>query len=160
MKLKQLIFALILTVAGAFGAVQAQTQCISSGTLPYSYSNVPGGSGSISIAYQLCYPSLLNATSFYMSSTMTYNNVSFDGSFKINGSMNMQLNFANSAFSSITFSGGPLTFTVSGQPYTVTFNNLAFALSSTMKPSNPTGSLTINGTNYPADVAYFGFLFR
>lgn len=153
--MKRFLVAVLLTVAGAFGPVNAQTAPCTPGFL-----SVPYATGSISITYQVCIPSLANPTSFYWDSTMSYNNVSFDGSFRINGSMGMRLNFATSAISSVVFNGGPLTYTISGQPYTVSFNNLSFSLNSAFQPGSPTGFLTINGVTYPASTQYFAYLFR
>ncbi len=154
MNLKKFFVAVLLIVAGTFGSAHAQTaQCLGNSSLPISYS-----SGSILISYQIC--STNRFSSFYWNSTMTYNNVSFDGSFSIDGSMNMRLDFANNAISSVVFSGGPLTYTISGQPYTVTFNNLTFGFNSAFQPVTTTGSLSINGAVFPADTAYFAYLFR
>ena len=149
--------AVLLVVAGAFGSASAQTPYCpvtnQSLTIPYVV-------GSISISYGVCYPSMTDFSSFYWSSTMTYNNVSFDGSFSINGSMGMQLNFASNAVSSVVLSGGPLNYSIGGQPYTVTFNNLTYGLTAALQPLSWTGSLTVNGTNYPADSSYWSYLFR
>jgi hypothetical protein len=154
---KRFLVAVLLFIAGAFGSANAQTPyCIGSQT-PVT---VGYATGSIAINYQLCFPSLGNTSSFYWNSTMTYTNVSFDGSFSINGSMNMQLNFSNSAINSVVFNGGPLTYTIGGQTYTVSFNNLSYTLNSSFQVGSPTGLLTINGVTYAADTAYFAYLFR
>jgi len=157
MFLKRILVAVLLVVAGTFGSANAQSVpfCPSPGSL-----TVPYATGSIAIAYTVCFPSQTNFSSFYWDATMTYNNVSFDGSFQINGSMKMTLNFAGQAISSVVFSGGPLTYTISGQAYTVSFNNLTYTLNNAFQPGSPTGSLVINGVNYPADTAYFAYLFR
>lgn len=154
---KRFLVAVLLIVAGAFGSANAQTsQCYSSPTpVTVGYST-----GSITISYQICYPSASNYSSFYWNSTMTYNNVSFDGSFRINGSMSMQLNFSNSAINSVVFNGGPLTYTISGQTYTVLFNDLYYGFNSAFQPVSTGGSLTINGMTYAADTAYWAYLFR
>jgi hypothetical protein len=155
MNLKRFFAAVVLVAAGAFGSAHSQTFCPTPGSV-----SVPYASGSISISYQICFPSQTNFSSFYWDSTMTYSNVSFDGSFRINGSMKMRLDFANNAISSVAFNGGPLTYTISGQPYTVQFNNLTYSLNNAFQVGAPTGSLTINGVLYPADTAYFAYLFR
>lgn len=156
MNLKNIIVGILLVVASAFGSAHAQTlPCLGSqAPVAFGYAT-----GSISISYQLC-PTAPDYSSFYWDSTMTYNNVSFDGSFSITGSMRMQLNFTNSAITSVAFNGGPLTYTISGQPYTVSFNNLAYSMNSALQVGAPTGSLTINNVVYPADTAYFAYLFR
>jgi hypothetical protein len=165
MFLKRCAVAAVLVVAGSFGSVNAQTPyCVGSQapvTVNYGTQGIPHATGSISLSYQLCFPSLGNTSSFYWDGTMTYNNVSFDGSFGINGAMRITLNFANQAMSTIAFNGGPLTYTISGQPpYTVSFNNLSYTLNSAFQVGSPTGSLTVNGVNYPADTKYFAYLFR
>ena len=156
MNMRRVLFAVLLIAAGAFGSVSAQTCVNSAQPVAVSY---PTG-GSISISYQICYPSLTNFTSFYWSSTMTYNNVSFDGSYRINGSLGMRLNWANNAIGSVVFTGGPLTYTFGATPYTVSFNNLTFNFNSAFQPTTSTGSLTINGQTVAADNAYWGFLFH
>lgn len=154
---KRFLVAVLLIVAGAFGSANAQTpQCYSSPTpVTIGYST-----GRISISYQICYPNAYNYSSFYWNSTMTYDNVSFDGSFRINGSMSMQLNFSNSAISSVVFNGGPLAYAIGAQTYTVSFNNLSYTFNSAFRPVSTTGFLTINGVTYPADTAYWSYLFR
>jgi hypothetical protein len=153
MNLKRYFIAVLLIAAGTFGSTPAQAAlCTGNASLPISYS-----SGSILIRYQIC----TTNSSIYWNSTMTYNNVSFDGSFTINGSMNMQLNFTASNIGSVVFSGGPLIFTISGTPYSVTFNDLTYGgFNSAFQPAAATGSLTINGAIFPADTAYFRYLFR
>ena len=155
MNQKRFLVAVLLFVAGAFGSVNAQTIPCQPGSL-----TVPYSTGSISITYQLCGLSVTNQSSFYWDATMTYNNVSFDGSFRITGSMGMRLNFVSGAISSVVFSGGPLSYTIGGQTYTVSFNNLTYSLNSRLQPGSPTGTLTINGVTYPADTQYFAYLFR
>jgi hypothetical protein len=157
MNQKRFLVAVLLFVAGAFGSANAQTPyCVGSQT-PVA---VGYATGKISISYQLCFPSFGNTSSFYWDGTITYNNVSFDGSFSINGSMGIKLNFTNNAISSVVFSGGPLIYTISGQTYTVSFNNLSYTFNSAYQPGSPTGFLTINGVTYAADTAYFTYLFR
>ncbi len=148
MNQKRFLVAVLLFVAGAFGSVNAQTIPCQPGSLSFPYVR-----GSISLSYQICF-----SPSLYWDGTMTYNNVSFDGSFSINGSMNIRLNFAGSAIGSVVLSGGPLTYTVSGQQYTVLFNNLSYGLSSV--PVSVSGSLTVNGVNYPGSMQHLAFVFR
>jgi hypothetical protein len=149
---KRVFIAALLITACALGSGPAQAAlCTGNASVPISYS-----SGSILIRYQIC----ATSSSFYWDSTVTYSNVSFDGSFQINGSMNMRLDFAGNNISSVVFSGGPLTFTVGAQPYTVTFDNLSFGFNSALQPVTTTGSLTVNGVVHPADTAYFRYLFR
>ena len=156
MNLKKFFVAVLLTAVGGFGSAHAQTlPCIGSQTPVV----VGYATGSISLSYQLC-PTTPNYSSFYWDGTMTYSNVSFDGSFSVNGSMSIRLDFANNAMSSIAFNGGPLTYTIGGQPHTVTFNNLAYSLNSAFQVGAPTGSLTVDSVVYPADTAYFAYLFR
>jgi len=161
---KRLLIAVFVFLAGAFGSASAQTapQCFTSpNPMTFAYQ-----SGSITITYQVC-TSVSNTvpptSTSYWQSTMTYNNVSFDGGFTINGSMSMQLNFSGGSDFSITsvaFSGGPLTYNIGGQIYTVTFNNLSFSLNNAFQVGAPSGSLTINGVEVPAATDYFAYLFR
>lgn len=156
MNSRRFVFAVLLFIVGALNSAQAQTlPCIGSQTPVV----VGYATGSISLSYQLC-PTAPDYSSFYWNGTMTYSNVSFDGSFSINGSMSIRLDFANNAISSVAFNGGPLTYMISGQQYTVTFNNLAYSLNSAFQVGAPTGSLTINNVVYPADTAYFAYLFH
>ena len=145
---KRFLVTVLLFVAGAFGSVNAQTLPCTPGSL-----SVPYATGSISISYQVCI-----SPSLYWDGTMTYNNVSFDGSFSINGSMSMRLNFTGRAIGSVIFNGGPLTYTASGRPYTVLFNNLSYGLSSV--PMSVSGSLTVNGVTYPGSMEHLGLVFR
>ena len=161
MFLKRLLIAVTVFLAGAVGTAGAQTapQCVASQsplTFPYQ-------SGSITISYKVCFSATAPQGASYWESTMTYNNVSFHGGFTINASMSMQLNFsAGSDFSitSVAFNGGPLTYNIGGQAYTVSFNNLAFSLNNAFQVGTPSGSLTINGVVYPASTEYFAYLFR
>jgi len=152
MFLKRFAVVVLLFAAGAFGSANAQSFSIpcQPGSL-----NMPYARGSISISYNVCF-----SPTMYWDATMTYNNVSFDGSFSINGAMSMRLNFAGQSISSVVFSGGPLTYTIGGQPYTVSFNNLSFSLNSAFQAGAPSGSLTINGQTVPASTEYFAYLFR
>lgn len=156
MKLIRNLFAVLLLAIGALGSVHAQDLCgKSSKPLVIDY---PDG-GSISLNYQICITDLSHP-SIYWDSSMTYNNVSFDGSYQINGTVDMRLNWASDAIGSLVFRNGPLTFTVGGKSFTVAFNDLAFNFNDRFQLQNTSGSLTINGLPVAADNAYLAYLLR
>lgn len=156
MYLIRLLLTALLLAAGSFGAAHAQDLCgKSSNPLVIEY---PGG-GSISLSYQICITDLRHP-SLYWESSMTYNNVSFDGTYQINGTVDMRLNWASDAIGSLVFRNGPLTFTVGGKSFTVVFNDLAFSFNDRFELQNTTGSLTINGVTAAADNAYLAYLLR
>jgi hypothetical protein len=156
MKLIRMLFAVLLLAVGAFGSAHAQDLCTKS-PKPLT-ADYPNG-GNITLSYQICL-SGLSHTSVYWDSSMTYNHVSFDGSYQIDGSVDMQLNWANDSIGSLVFKNGPLTFTVSGRQYAVTFNDLAFNFNDRFQLQNTTGSLTINGLPVAADNAHLAYLLR
>jgi hypothetical protein len=65
----------------------------------------------------------------------------------------------NPCIGSVVFNGGPLICTVSGQTYTLNFNNLSFSLN-VGQLASATGSLTINGQAVPANTQYLAYIFR
>lgn len=156
MNLIRLLLTALMLVAGAFGAAHAQDLCgKSSNPLVVEY---PRG-GSISLSYQICITDLRHP-SLYWETSMTYNNVSFDGSYQINGTVDMRLTWTNDAIGSLVFKNGPLTFSVGGKQYAVTFNDLAFNFDDRFQLQSTTGSLAINGHPVAADSAYLGYLLR
>ncbi|MFA6310557.1 MAG: hypothetical protein WCV99_14995 [Sterolibacterium sp.] len=156
MNLIRLMFTALLLAAGAFGAAQAEDLCgKSANPLVVEY---PGG-GNISLSYRICITDLRHP-SLYWESNMTYNNVSFDGTYQINGTVDMRLDWASDAIGALVFRNGPLTFTVGGKSFDVVFNDLAFNFNDKFQLQNTTGSLTINGVTATADNAYLAYLLR
>ncbi|MCX7174963.1 MAG: hypothetical protein NT159_13805 [Proteobacteria bacterium] len=156
MNLIRILFAALLLATGAFSAAHAKDLCgKSADPLVVEY---PSG-GSISLSYQICL-SGLSHPDIYWDSSMTYTNVSFDGLYQINGSVGMRLTWANNSIGSLVFKNGPLTFTVGGKQYAVTFNDLTFNFNDRFQLQNTTGTLTINGVTVAADSAYLGYLLR
>ncbi|MBV8465346.1 MAG: hypothetical protein JO218_05315, partial [Burkholderiales bacterium] len=56
--------------------------------------------------------------------------------------------------------GGPLTYQIGANTYTVTFNNLAFNFTQFPSVGSASGSLVINGATYNGATAYWPFLFH
>jgi len=156
MKLIRTLLAVLLLGVGAFIPAYAQDLCTNSDK-PVVV-NYPHG-GKISLSYQICI-SGLSHPSIYWDSSMTYDNVSFDGSFQVNGIVDMKLHWANDSIGSLAFSNGPLTFTVGAKKYAVVFNQLTFNFDDSFQLVSTTGSLTINGTTVDADNAYLVYLIR
>ena len=161
--LRLALAALVLFVAAFLPANAAQKDdtCITQSTpfvVNYAAAGT-GGTGTISITYSICY-SGTNYSNIYWSSTMTYNNVSWGGGFSVNGSLGMQLDINNSVISSVSFNGGPLTYQIGANTYTVTFNNLAFNFTQFPSVGSASGSLVINGATYNGATAYWPFLFH
>jgi len=155
MKLIHLLLAAIL-LSGMFSSVHARDLCTASAKpLTVDY---PDG-GNISLSYQICL-SGSNHPSIYWNSSMTYKHVSFDGSYQIDGTVDLQLNWANEAIGSLVFKNGPLTFTVGGKPYVVTFKDLTFNFNDKFQLLNTTGTLAVNGMPVAADDAYLAYLVR
>ena len=156
MKLVRNLFAVLLLAVGAFAPAHAKDLCGNSPKpLVVDYPN----GGSLSLSYQICITELSHP-SIYWDSSMTYNHVSFDGSYQIDGTVDMRLNWASEAIGSLIFRNGPLTFTVGGKQYAVVFNELAFEFNDRFQLQNTTGSLTINGLTVAADSAYLTYLLR
>jgi len=156
MNLIRTLLAVLLLGVGAAAPAYAADLCTKSPKpLVVDY---PAG-GSISLSYQVCI-SGLSHPSVYWDSSMTYNNVSFDESYRIDGTVGMRLNWASDGIGSLVFKNGPLTFTVGGKPYSVVFNDLAFEFNDRLQPANTSGSLTINGLTVAADSAYLAYLLR
>jgi hypothetical protein len=149
--------AFLLCFFGLGAAAQAQTTpfCAGNGSV-----SVPYNQGSLSVSYQVCFPSATDFSSFTWNGTVTYNNVDWGNGFSVNGTMNMVLTYSNNSFSSIALNGGPLNYTVGGQPYVVTFNNLTFNFNSGFQVTSATGTLSINGTPVAAANGYWGYLFH
>jgi hypothetical protein len=155
--MKPIIFAVLLITASSIDSVSAQTvQCFSVGTLPVS-SYESGGSITLN-NYRVC----SSGSSISGTGTMLYNNVSFNGTYWINGSLTVTLNSSGSRIESAVFAGGPLIYTF-GSTYTVSvsFNDLTFNFNTnTGQQTTASGSLAINGVSYVADNAYFTYLFQ
>ena len=153
----KLIRAVLLAIAlGAAAPVYAGDICTKS-PKPLAV-NYPAG-GAVSVSYQVCISGLTHP-SIYWDSSLTYSNVSFDGSYQINGTVDLRLNWASNTIGSLVFNNGPLTFTVGGKPYAVVFNDLAFEFDDRFQLQKTTGSLTINGLTVAADSAYLTYLLR
>lgn len=156
MKLIRNLFAVLLLAVGVFASAHAQNLCGNSPKpLVVDY---PDG-GSISLSYRICITELSHP-SIYWDSSMTYNHVSFDGSYQIDGTVDMRLNWASNAIGALIFRNGPLTFTVGGKQFAVVFHDLAFNFNDRFQLQNTTGSLTINGVTVAADSAYLPYLLR
>jgi len=156
MNLIRALLALLAIGFGASTAAYAGDLCTKSPKpLVIDY---PAG-GSITLDYRICL-SGPSHPSIYWESSMTYNDVSFDGSYRINGTVDLRLNWASDAIGSLVFKNGPLTFTVGGKQYAVVFNELAFEFNDSFQLANTTGSLTINGLTVAPDSAYLAYLLR
>jgi hypothetical protein len=149
--------AFLVCFLGLGAAAQAQTTPFCAGS---NSMTVPYNTGSLTISYQVCFPSTTDYSSFTWNGTVTYNHVDWGSGFSINGTMNMVLAYSNNSFSSISFNGGPLNYVVGGQPYTVTFNNLKFNFNSGFQVTSASGTLTLNGVNVGGDPVYWGYLFH
>jgi hypothetical protein len=151
------LFAFLFCLLGLGAAAEAQTTpfCAGNGS-----ASVPYNQGSLSISYQVCFPSATDFSSFTWNGTVTYNNVDWGNGFSVNGTMNMVLTYSNNSFSSIALNGGPLNYVVGGQPYVVTFNNLVFNFGPNLQATSATGSLSINGVPVGAATGYWGYLFH
>ena len=156
MNLMRILFAALLLGIGASSPAYAQDVCVKS---PEAVVVDYRGGGSITISYQICV-SGLSHPSIYWDSSMTYRNVSFDGSYQIDGTVDMRLNWTSDTIGSLVFRNGPLTFTVGGKQYVVVFNDLAFNFNDRFQLQNTTGSLLINGLTVDADNAYLAYLLR
>lgn len=152
----RIFLAVLLLGSGFCTAAWAQDACTKS---PKPLTVAYAGGGSVSMTYQICI-SGLSHPSIYWDSSMTYNNVSFDGSYVINGTVDIQLNWTNDSIGSLVFKNGPLTFTVGGKHYAIAFNNLAFNFNDRFEVQNTTGTISINGMTVAADNAYLAYLFR
>ena len=155
--LRSALTATTLFLASLTGAQAAQVGniCISVNTPVVVHYTT----GTMSIVYQIC-ANPLKPQAVSWEGVVTYNNVSWGDGFTVNGSTNLQINFTGDAISSINFNGGPLTFTIGGHPYAVTFDNLQFAFTTGFQVSSATGGLTINGVTANADAAYWQYLFH
>jgi len=154
MNLLRALLAVLLLGLGASSPAYAQDLCTSS-PKPLT-ADYPSG-GVISLSYRICVSGL---SAIYWDSSMTYNDVSFDGSYRISGTVDMRLNWDKDAIGSLTFRNGPLTFTVGGKQYAVTFNDLTFSFNDRFQLQTTTGTLTINGVTVGADNAYLAYLLR
>jgi hypothetical protein len=161
--LRLVLAALVLFLASFLPARAAQKDdtCVTQSTpIVVNYANVAGGgTGSISITYQVCFTGS-NYSNFYWTSTMSYSNVSWGGGYSINGTVSMQLNFTNNAATYVEFNGGPLTYTIGGTPYAVTFNQLMFNFTNFPSVGTVSGSVVLNGVTYSGQTGYWGLLFH
>jgi hypothetical protein len=148
--------AFLFCFFGLGAAAQAQTAtCFGANSM-----TVPYNQGSLTISYQVCFPSATDFSSFTWNGTVTYNNVNWGDGFSINGSMNMVLSYSANSISSISFNGGPLNYVVNGAPYVVSFNNLTFNFGPNFQVVGATGTLTLNGVNVGGDPMYWGYIFH
>lgn len=159
MKLQHFFLTALLCVSSAFTGARADT-CI--GALPPAPQLLIGypAGGSISMSYQLCYPTTTNFGNSYWAGKMAYNNVSYDGTFQIAGTVDAIIYWSDNSISAITMNGGPLNYTVNGKAYSVTANNLTYTFNQAFQPVVALGTLTINGATVRADTAYWPFLFH
>lgn len=162
MDLERILVAMLLFLAGSFGAVHADT-CVGSpppaGSSPQVFVSYPAG-GSISISYQLCYPTSTSFGTSYWTGTMTYDKANFDGSAQISGAVDVQVNWSNNVIRSITLNGGPLTYVEDGQSHVMWLKNLMYTFNSSFQPVIAWGTLTVDGFTYRADLAHWSRLFR
>ena len=150
------LFSVLLLAVGVIGSAHAQDLCTKS---PKPLTATYAGGGNITVSYQICLTGS-HPTAVYWDSSMTYDKVSFDGSFQVDGSVDMRLNWSNDAIGSLVFRNGPLIFTVDGDQYVITFNNLTFNFDDGFQLLGTTGTLTVNGLTVAADKAYLAYLFR
>lgn len=152
----RILFALLILGAGAVGSAEGRDFCTKSSTpLVVDY---PSG-GSISLSYQVCI-SGSSHPSIYWDSSMTYDHVSFDGAYQINGTVDLQISWTRDSIGSVVFKNGPLIFTVAGKQHIVSFNNLSFNFDDSFHLNDTTGTLTIDGLTVPAESAYLKYLLR
>ncbi|MFC4159531.1 hypothetical protein [Chitinimonas lacunae] len=96
--------------------------------------------------------------------TLNFNNFApaNAGGFTAHGSLNFGMQFdAATSSASLTYNGGPVAYTIQGQKFNVTYNNLRVDVSvgASVNAVNSSGSVIVDGTEFPAGTWVWNFLF-
>jgi len=120
-----------------------------------SYSEeLVGQIGSVKLSGDLCL--LNNNYSGGNNGTVNvaYNNFSAAGAFTVDGSVIVQ--YSSNSISpaantlTVTYSGGPVTYTIGSEAYEVEFQNLSYSFDGNMNQTSESGNILLNGVKVEA----------
>ncbi|GAB6039702.1 hypothetical protein [Endothiovibrio diazotrophicus] len=128
---------------------------------PYTR-DIPGAQGgTATLAGQGCFT---GTTSVTVSGTITYSSYGLSPGVTVNGTANGTIQLSGDltagSFSSVTvaMTDGPVTYTIYGGTYTVTYDNFTIEYSDALTPVSASGGVTINGVYYPATLELAGYV--
>jgi|GEM_PF-1817174 len=120
-----------------------------------SYSeDLTGQSGSVKLSGDICLVDNTYSGKVTGTINVSYSEYSADGSFSVDGQL--ILTYLSDSVSpaastlSVTYNGGPVTYTIAGQSYDVEFQNLSYSFDGQMQQTAESGNILLNGVELDA----------
>lgn len=122
--------------------------------VPYDLSLPGAHGGSVSASGEGC----PDSNGMSVTASMTYAAYGVAPGMTVDGTCNVAVeltgDFTNGNIDSVqvVMTGGPVTYTLNGEIFTVSFDSFTVVYANTMDPVSASGGVTINGVYYPASV--------
>jgi len=121
-----------------------------------------GHAGSVSMSGDICLKNNSYADTTSGTISVNYDNYSADGAFTRNGSL--ILTYVSNSISpaptslTLTYNGGPVSYDIAGQIYSVEFQNLSYTFDGKMTQLSASGQVLLNGVALPAENTPYSYV--